>query len=137
MVSAAAQGKCVGDLLACLIANSAEQMEVASGSGACTQALQLLWIALTLLLRRPPPRDDRRAPADGREGGDLSLVAILRQRLACAERGEWAQPLFEYLVERAAMDRPERKSYADDLVGGRDRRAARDPGGCGVNEGLR
>ena len=62
-------------------------------------ALQLLRLGPTLLLRRPPLSQDQREPREGREGGDLGLVQLIRQRLALAEANLWDELLHAYLAE--------------------------------------
>ena len=108
----------VGDVLAQLLHESTTMLETASCSAECTQALQLLWIAPSLLLRRPPTQEGKAAAVDGREGGDLSLVATIRHRIARAEQGDWTELLVEYLSERTAAEAKGRRGPAEDLESG-------------------
>ena len=60
-------------------------------------ALQLLWLGPALLLRRPSKQTQE--PREGREGGDLALTQLIRQRLTQAEAGHWDQLLRDYLAD--------------------------------------
>ena len=87
----------LGDVLIQLLHNANTALEQASGTQACTEALQLLWAAPTILMRRPPKRPHDSADADA---SALSTMHILRRRLAYAEAGKWQALLLDYLEER-------------------------------------
>ena len=65
------------------------------------EAAYWLWLAPTLLLRRPPMEDDGNVTAakDSEVAANFALQKIIAKRLKQAEQGEWVNLLDDYLNE--------------------------------------